>query len=251
MASLHILQRRRKINWCCDVTAVSATKRVWQDEWMRAWRGIKRLLITAINIVNQQWMTICPTLLFSALRPPRPPPPPPHCGFQPGVLPAGLAALTLQTTSDCCEGVCSVWLLCVKAQLSVNVKLGHVWGLACMLMHGLYCELIWAGMPLTEADKRLKVSNIPSVKAFCSFDLPITCNTACIVHTHWRPRNWCPHEIQQQKSNSDGFKPECNSDGNETHEKYDHAETHLPCRVSGSYNRASIFLLWDQTYWKS
>ena len=36
------------------------------------------------------------------------------------LLPAGLA---MWTTCDCCEGVWSVWLSCVKVQLSVNLKL--------------------------------------------------------------------------------------------------------------------------------
>lgn len=49
-----------------------------------------------------------------------------------------------------------------------------MWNLSCVRSgihvsaHWPYCEVIWAGMSLTEGDKRLRVSKNPYVKALCS-----------------------------------------------------------------------------------
>ena len=103
----------------------------------------------------------------------------------------------------------NVWLLwgcleCVavvcKSSAECKFETRHVWGLACMLKHSGY-TVSWYELvcPLTEGDKRLRVSNVHMSKHFALWSADyLQCCVYC-SQLPWGSRDWCPLEIQRPK----------------------------------------------------
>ncbi len=164
--SLHILHSWRNIFSLCDVITMSAaTKSLWR--WMNKGmmssrvtnimndkrkrkgkgRGFK-LFTAAIKHCYTAVDDYSPTTSF--LRPVTTSTSSPFLPWAPTRLsPCRISSVTLKTTSDCCEGVCSVRLSCVKAQPSGSLKL-----VMCEVWHACYCTpaVLWADMSRYASD---------------------------------------------------------------------------------------------------